>query len=102
MAWGLAVVTSSHGGASEFLTSYVNCVLVNPEAVDEISGALSTLVADPDLRLTLGSEARKVAEGFSVEAYIAKVTSLCRAVSHNSQGSSGAVVAATSESLQDS
>jgi glycosyltransferase involved in cell wall biosynthesis len=76
MAWGLAVVTTSNGGADEFLTSDCNCILVKPGDIQEISAALCSLTRNPKLRLRLGTEARRTASQLSVESYIAKLTLL--------------------------
>jgi len=76
MAAGLALVTSSSGGANEFLTADRNCLFVNPGDADAISRALAELARNSELRDRLGTEARQTAERFGIDLYIEKLTCL--------------------------
>jgi glycosyltransferase involved in cell wall biosynthesis len=76
MAWGLAIVTSSAGGSDEFLTADHNCLLVKAGDVQGIASTLAGLVRNPQLRQRLGTEARRTAECFSIDKYMAKLTCL--------------------------
>ena len=49
-------------GPRELIRDGVNGILLPPEGVDDLAGAIVKLGADPGLRQTLGSEARKVSE----------------------------------------
>lgn len=76
MSWGLAVVTTSVGGAGEFLESGHNCILVVPGDVPAIASAICELARSPGLRLRLGVEARRTAKRFSLESCLAKLATL--------------------------
>jgi glycosyltransferase involved in cell wall biosynthesis len=76
MAWGLPVVTTVSGGTDEFLSSYHNCILVKPSDIHDIARALHALIVDAQLRLRLGTQARRTAEGFSIDQYISKLAFL--------------------------
>jgi glycosyltransferase involved in cell wall biosynthesis len=76
MAAGLAIVTSSAGGTSEFLAADHDCIFVTPGDVRGITYALTRLARDPDLTERLGTEARTTATSFRIENYIAKLTFL--------------------------
>lgn len=81
MAHGLPVVaTSCSGGVREIIKAGENGLLVPPEDVDALGRALSSLVANPELRKALGERARDIVERFGVEiimdkweAYLAKM-----------------------------
>ena len=55
MSWGLPVVTTSVGGAGEFLEQGSNCLLVTPGDVLGISEALAGLARDPAFRQRIRS-----------------------------------------------
>lgn len=76
MAWGLAVVTTNSGGADEFLGSGHNCILVEPGDVHDIAKALRRLTEDQQLRIRLGTEARRTAKRFGVDNYMMKLKCL--------------------------
>lgn len=76
MAWGLPIVTTASGGADEFLRSGSNCLLTKPGDIQELADAMDRLAQNPQLRVRLGAEARKTAEGFRVELYVEKLTAL--------------------------
>ncbi len=86
MAWGLAVVTTASGGADEFLASDLNCILVQPGVIHDISAALRTLAEDPQIRLRLGKEARMTAARFSVDTYMKKLTGLYEDLANDPRG----------------
>jgi glycosyltransferase involved in cell wall biosynthesis len=70
MSWGLPVVTTSVGGAGEFLEQGSNCLLVTPGDVLAISEAIAGLARDPAYRLELGRAARQTVSRFSIDSYI--------------------------------
>jgi glycosyltransferase involved in cell wall biosynthesis len=70
MSWGLPVVTTSVGGAGEFLEQGSNCLLVTPGDVLGISEAIAGLARDPAYRLELGKAARHTVSRFSIDSYI--------------------------------
>ena len=76
MSWGLPVVTTSVGGAGEFLEQGQNCLLVSPGDVDGIRDAIANLARDLELRLRLGLAARDTISRFSIDAYISTLSAL--------------------------
>jgi glycosyltransferase involved in cell wall biosynthesis len=74
MSWGLPVVTTSVGGAGEFLEQGSNCLLVTPGDVRGISDAISGLARDPVYRLELGRAARQTVSRFSIDSYISTLS----------------------------
>lgn len=78
LAWGLAVVTTTVGGAGEFLLEDQNCIIVEPGDVHGISSAMVMLVESRDLRCRLGREARSTAKRFGVDEYVKRLADLYR------------------------
>ena len=76
MSWGLPVVTTSVGGAGEFLEQGRNCLLVTPGDVSGITDALDNLARDPLYRLQLGLAARDTISCFSIDTYISTLCSV--------------------------
>jgi glycosyltransferase involved in cell wall biosynthesis len=76
MAWGLAVVTTSASGASEFLLDDRNCILVEAGDVQGIAIAIERLAQDRNLRQDLGREARNTAKRFGVDQYVKRLADL--------------------------
>jgi glycosyltransferase involved in cell wall biosynthesis len=74
MSWGLSVVTTSVGGAAEFLEQGANCLLVTPGDVCGITAAISALVRDSAFRLQLGHAARETISRFSIDSYVCTLT----------------------------
>jgi glycosyltransferase involved in cell wall biosynthesis len=70
MGWGCAVITTSAGGSTAFLEDHRNCLLVEPGNIRTISEAIQTLYDNKEMRLALGSEARRTAEMLSIDRYI--------------------------------
>jgi glycosyltransferase involved in cell wall biosynthesis len=70
MSWGLPVVTTGVGGASEFLEEGRNCILVTPGDLPGISEAISELAGDPAFRYRMGCAARETISRFSLDNYI--------------------------------
>ena len=63
MASGLPVITNEAAGAAELIQSGHNGMIVDsPDAVESFSVALRALVADEDLRVRLGTNARRAVE----------------------------------------
>ncbi|GGV68148.1 hypothetical protein GCM10010277_77260 [Streptomyces longisporoflavus] len=59
MSHGLPVVASDLPVLREVMADGVNCLLVPPGDIDAWERAIRRLAADPDLRATLGAEARR-------------------------------------------
>jgi glycosyltransferase involved in cell wall biosynthesis len=79
MSWQLAVISSPVGGIPTVLRDQENGLLVTPGDVDSLSRALSSLLADPDLRSRLSEAARATVEReYSLESSIRKLSEIYR------------------------
>ena len=68
MACGLPVVSfDCPSGPSEMIQDGVNGLLVPPENIQELSSSLERLMASVELRNTLGEQARKITESYSLD-----------------------------------
>lgn len=66
MACGLPVVVSRHAGISDYIADGVDGILLHePEDSRALAGALSLLLQQPELRLSLGENASRKAAQFS-------------------------------------
>jgi glycosyltransferase involved in cell wall biosynthesis len=69
MACGAPVVVSKFAGIHEVLEDGRDCLIVDPNDADELSGAIVSLLRDRDLGARLGrAAAATVQGGFSWEA----------------------------------
>jgi glycosyltransferase involved in cell wall biosynthesis len=72
MAAGLPVVASSSPGAVDDLVQQGrNGLIVAPFDTTALAGAMSTLIADPTLRVSMGAESSSIVRGFEPEAWAA-------------------------------
>jgi glycosyltransferase involved in cell wall biosynthesis len=94
MSWGLPVVTTSVGGAGEFLEQGANSILVAPGDVQGISDAISQLARDPALRQQLGCAARETISRFSIDKYIFSLYGIYEDLAGRLPGNHSAVVPA--------
>jgi glycosyltransferase involved in cell wall biosynthesis len=83
MSWGLPVVTTSVGGAGEFLEQGRNCLLVAPGDLGGIRDAIANLARDPEYRLQLGLAARETISRFSIDIYISTLSALYEELAGN-------------------
>lgn len=68
MACGLPVISyDCHSGPGEMIKDNVNGLLVPPNDLDDLEGAIKRLINDDKLRACLGREAMKVQDRFSLE-----------------------------------
>jgi glycosyltransferase involved in cell wall biosynthesis len=95
MSWGLPVVTTSVGGAGDFLEQGRNCLLVSPGDVGGIRDAMANLARDPELRLQLGLAARDTISRFSIDTYISTLSALYEELAGSQSGGSFVAVAPT-------
>jgi glycosyltransferase involved in cell wall biosynthesis len=93
MSWGLPVVTTSVGGAGEFLEQGRNCLLVSPGDVGGIRDAIATLARDPEFRLQLGLAARDTISRFSIDTYISTLSALYEELAGSQSGRSSVTIA---------
>ncbi|MGN6330773.1 MAG: glycosyltransferase [Motilibacteraceae bacterium] len=73
MAAGIAPVVTNAGGMPELVSDGVNGLIVAPGAVSELSEALSRVLADEDLRQTLGQAARHASQDFSLDQTVCEL-----------------------------
>ena len=78
MAWGLPPVTTPVGGIPEVVESGINGLLVTPGDVAEISAAMSRLIEDEPLRLTMGMRSRQRVEPLRVERFMERLREIYR------------------------
>ena len=77
MAAGLPVVATRAGGIPELVEDGVSGLLVPPDDVQALAGALTTLIGDRELRAAMGSAGRRrVEDQFSLDACRAAHVSL--------------------------
>ena len=71
MACGLPVVSfDCPSGPSEMIQDGVNGLLVPPENIQELSSSLERLMASVELRNSLGEQARKITESYSLDKIV--------------------------------
>jgi glycosyltransferase involved in cell wall biosynthesis len=69
MAWGKALIVSPVGAIPEFVTDGVEGFLVPPDDIDAIADAIRKLAENPDLRVQMGTAARKRVEPLDIQNY---------------------------------
>ncbi|OUL27758.1 glycosyl transferase family 1 [Nostoc sp. RF31YmG] len=69
MGWGLPIIASPVGGIPELVIAKQNGLLVTPGNIQQLSQAMELLIADEDLRLSLGKVSRKNVEQFDIRNY---------------------------------
>jgi glycosyltransferase involved in cell wall biosynthesis len=94
MSWGLPVVTTGVGGASEFLEQGRNCILVTPGDVPGISDAISELAGNPAFRHHMGCAARETISRFSLDNYIVTLNEVYEELARRLPTNQSAVVPA--------
>jgi len=73
---GQAIVATDVGGTGEILTDKISALLVPPDTLNALAGAIQQVLADRDLRLRLGQHARRCAlDRFSLSTATARVCS---------------------------
>jgi glycosyltransferase involved in cell wall biosynthesis len=66
-AWrgGCPLVMTSHGGAQDFVTDGIDGLVIDPEDVEALGGAIASLLADPDLARHLAEAASRRVRDFT-------------------------------------
>jgi glycosyltransferase involved in cell wall biosynthesis len=100
MSWGLAVVTTSVGGAGEFLEQGSNCLLVTPGDVRGISDAIAGLARDPAYRLELGRAARQTVSRFSVDSYMTTLSGVFEELANKLPGQNSVMLPSPRPNLE--
>lgn len=70
MSWGLAVITTKVGGIPEVVTQNQNGLLLNPGDIQQLSEAMQSLIADNNLRISLGNNARISVKHLDINNYL--------------------------------
>jgi glycosyltransferase involved in cell wall biosynthesis len=65
MASGLPIIASNVGGIPDVIVDRVNGLLVPPGDPEKLADAIIQLIKDPQFRLDLGNEGKKIAENYS-------------------------------------
>ena len=101
-AAGLPIVCSrTAGAAGDVAVEGRNALLVDPESVEEIAGALGRLSAEPELRRRLGSESQAIdreTDGRELEAFLEALSAATRRYAPSSAGSTSVASRATEAS----
>ncbi len=69
MAWGLPVIVTPVGGISEIVNDGENGLLVEPSNIEQLSNAMKSLIANEDLRVSLGEQGRKSVVPLDIKNY---------------------------------
>jgi len=69
MAWGLPVIVTPVGGISEIVHDGENGLVVEPSNIEQLSGAMKSLIVNEDLRTSLGDQGRKSVEPLDIKNY---------------------------------
>ena len=69
MAWGLPVIVTPVGGISEIVHDGENGLVVEPSNIEQLSGAMESLIVNEDLRTSLGDQGRKSVEPLDIKNY---------------------------------
>jgi glycosyltransferase involved in cell wall biosynthesis len=78
-ATGLPVIASRVGGLPEVIEQGVNGILVEPENIQELAKAISSLANDPELRKRMGQNGVEMAKRkFNAEATVGKLINVYR------------------------
>jgi len=81
LASGKGVIATKVGDVPKYLFNDVNALLINPDSVSDIAGALSAFIKNPEKISLLGSEARRTAEThFDSEKISKKLLSIFNSV----------------------
>ncbi len=80
MAWGLPVIVTPVGGIPEVVNHNQNGLLVQPGNQEQLVQAMQNLIRDENLRISLGTAARRRVECFDVKNYIASLFALYTSV----------------------
>jgi glycosyltransferase involved in cell wall biosynthesis len=85
MSCGLPIVVTRSGGLPELIVDGINGFVVEPENVEDLARAISTLLNNPELRKKIGEANKLKAKKYSADVLTAKryeyLSMLCGAVS---------------------
>lgn len=81
MGWGLPIIATPVGGIPELVISNQNGLLVTPGNVQQLSSAMELLIENENLRLSLGSTARKDVEPLDIRNYSIRLAEIYHSLS---------------------
>ncbi len=92
MSTGLPALVTNVGGAADVITHAENGWLISPDAPEQLSRALLTLLGDPHLRARLGAQARlKIESTYALPVIVRQLEELyLRLANHPRQAGGGA------------
>ncbi|MCA9448145.1 MAG: glycosyltransferase family 4 protein, partial [Candidatus Omnitrophica bacterium] len=67
MARCCPVITTVNDGTAQYVEHRKNCLLIEPGSVEDLTGAIEAVLADPDAARLLGNHARETAEAYTWE-----------------------------------
>ncbi len=76
MSWGLPVIVTPVGGIPEVIIDGKNGLLVQPGNQSQLITAMQKLINNEDLRISLGTSARKSVEGLDIHHYMSSLSQL--------------------------
>jgi glycosyltransferase involved in cell wall biosynthesis len=86
MAMGKPVIASDTGGIKEVVINRQTGFLIEPKNPDQLAEKIIDLYKNPELRMKLGKEGRKLVEkNYSVEKMLDKIELLCKALKDKRQ-----------------
>lgn len=78
MAWGKAVIVSPVGGIPEFVDDGQEGIIVPPDDINAIAGAIRRLAESPALRAQMGQAARARVEPLDIQRYRVRLGEIYR------------------------
>ncbi|MCA9412216.1 MAG: glycosyltransferase family 4 protein, partial [Candidatus Omnitrophica bacterium] len=67
MARCCPVITTVNDGTAQYVEHRKNCLLIEPGSIEDLTGAIEAVLADPDAARLLGNHARETAEAYTWE-----------------------------------
>ncbi len=93
MSTGLPALVTNVGGASDVITHAENGWLISPDAPEQLTQALLTLLGDPPLRARLGAQARlKIETTYALPVVVQQLEALYRRLANRPAQPAGAEV----------
>lgn len=80
MSWGIPIITTPVGGIPEVIENGKSGLLITPGDIPELTTAMTSLIENPGLRLSLGTGARQRVEPLSLEHYTDALLNLYRRI----------------------
>ena len=80
MSFGLSVITTPVGGIPELITHGNNGILIEPGNIQELSSAMQSLIANENIRDSLGIKAEQSVASLDIEKYCLSLKSVYQEV----------------------